>query len=155
MTALRTLGAEYDHSVTLGQDVVNLNAERAVGQLHEVLEKSPYFGVPAVVARDRSPSRNVPENIFSEDRECTLKIAASECVVAALNQRGISWGHCCFCHLDRFNLLDYLWIDRFFHRLFWELGCFKPKIRSSRDVLKTRSVPSGYERISCDQTFFS
>jgi hypothetical protein len=27
---LRTLGAEHDHSVTPGQDVVNLNAERAV-----------------------------------------------------------------------------------------------------------------------------
>ena len=28
---VRTLGAEHDHSVTLGEDVVNLNAERAVG----------------------------------------------------------------------------------------------------------------------------
>ena len=54
-----------------------------------MLEKSPYFGVPAVVARERSPPWNVPENIFSEDCQCTLKIAASECFVAALNQSGI------------------------------------------------------------------
>ena len=42
----------------------------------------------------------MPENIFSEDRECPLKVTASECVVAALNQRGIRWGNCCFCHVD-------------------------------------------------------
>ena len=56
-----------------------------------MLEKSLHLIVTAVVALERSPPRNVPENIFSEDRECTLKVAASECVVAALNQRGIRW----------------------------------------------------------------
>src|SRR5271165_4851190 len=44
----------------------------------------------------------MPQNVFGEDRERTLNIAASECIVAACNQCGIGLGHCCFCHLETY-----------------------------------------------------
>src|SRR5271165_5204025 len=45
----------------------------------------------------------MPQNVFGEDRERTLNIAASECIVAALNQCGIGLGQCCFCHLETYT----------------------------------------------------
>src|SRR5271167_1203533 len=52
--ALCALGAEHDHAVALGQHVIDLQPERAVGKLHEMPEESEHLGVSTVVVRQRS-----------------------------------------------------------------------------------------------------
>ena len=73
------------------------------GQLHSAMEDFFQSFATAVHYVRYAPGMQVilaRQILFSLLIECTLKVAASECVVAALNQRGIRWGHCCFCHLD-------------------------------------------------------
>jgi hypothetical protein len=50
IAAPRAFCTEDHDPVTLGENVIDLNPERAVRQCHEVLEKSQHFGVSVVVS---------------------------------------------------------------------------------------------------------
>src|SRR5262245_56883731 len=84
---LCALRAEHDDLVVLREHVVDLDPKRAVGERHEVLEETQYLGMPAIIARQWSTARDMPEDILGEQGKHILHITAAEGVVTAQDER--------------------------------------------------------------------
>src|SRR5581483_1152014 len=91
--ALSGHGGEDDHAVGVRHDLVGVNAKRAAGERHALLQEMHHAFMALVLARQGAAPRDMPCDVVGENVEDGRDVTSSERLVATSDQLSIGVGH--------------------------------------------------------------